>query len=766
MNMARLLLLWVCLMLPFAATARPISLQSGEHRGFSRLVAFLPAGTKWSITHEGTTVTLRYPGLTEGFNLRGIFDLIPRTRIAEMRSSADQLILTLDCACRVSAFVEERRFVVIDVASPGVRLPTPLIRAQAPALTKVVPANTASALPAPPSARALPVLTERQRPTPLPLPELPAALADPLQRSPLTEAEQAILDDVQKRLAQELGSAATRGVLDPKENLPPPQDNAAPPETAATLPAEDAPPAQGPPGLVNNMRVSTSMDLPGRAQGGLETLALDGAICPADALVDLAGWGADTPFDKQIGAAREKLFGEFDRLDPGAALHLARLYLHFGFGAEAKQALSLDPALAQDNALLIAIAEIMELDAARAPGQLRAFLHCDSDIALWAILAERTLDTAGKVDPAPALLALNKLPLHLRQFLAPALSQRFLSHGDTDAAATALRNLERLPEALPPAAHLAQAEIAIKEGSLDQGTAVLSQVVARNAAQSPEALISLVEAKLAQGQPISPQTAELVEAFAKELRDTPLGPDLRRTHVLALLRSGQFDAALAAAQALGGSADTNAAQALRHLILTELTKAADDVTFLSHVLQQPQRDLDQLNPDDKLPLARRLLDLDFAEKAQALVASQSSRSGQPQWQMLAAEAALALDQPYQAQAALLGLESPEADRLRAQAKSMIGDLSAARQLYLKTGQTKQADVAAWLSDSWQEVITPQTQTFGTAAALTAQELPDLSGGSALLARSTEAVEQSAAARELIADLLAQPALTLPAPAAE
>ncbi|MFK7834721.1 MAG: hypothetical protein AB8B60_00745 [Sulfitobacter sp.] len=572
------------------------------------------------------------------------------------------------------------------------------------------------------------------------------------------------MDNVQNRLARELGTAATRGLLTPTPGIDLPSINRPQIDTSALVTEEPAAPESAqipePSEPTNNMRITSSMDLPNIAISAEAGQTLTGLSCPTNAELDVSGWAEDSSFDEQTGEARMALFGEFDRLNRDVALRLSRMYIHFGFGAEALQILALDPQIAEEEPLLGDLARIMEDGVAGPDSILPQLLDCETDAALWAILAREELDVARTIDPKAALRALNKLPLHLRQFLAPALSRRLLSHGDTDAAATAMRNLERRTDNLPSSAKLAQANIAMDEGNVERATSGFQDVIDDNAEQSPEALITLVETKLAENQPIDPETAGLVEAFAKELQGSELGPDLRRAHVLALLKSGQFDSAFRATAELGGGSEEKSAVDLRLTLLTELTAAASDIVFLDHVFDQPSRDIQRLRTRPKLALATRLLDLGFAQEAQDIVEGIPARPSNEARQILEARAALALEMPERAQSALADIAGEEAAILKAEAKHMAGAHAEAYALFRQTNQDKEAARAAWLADDWREVTLGDNPLFGPVLTLTETEFAPSSSPDGMLARTSAALDESAAARQTLADLLRAPELEL------
>ena len=108
-----------------------------------------------------------------------------------------------------------------------------------------------------------------------------------------------------------------------------------------------------------------------------------------------------------------------------------------------------------------------------------------------------------------------------------------MARGDEVGAAAALRSIERTADVPNPDAALARAELDLNEGKAEQARENLADIVASNEEQSAEAIIKFVESHLADGTAIDPEVATLIESYAVEMRDDPIGAELRRTHVLA-----------------------------------------------------------------------------------------------------------------------------------------------------------------------------------------------------------------------------------------
>lgn len=749
------LILWL-LSLPAILSAAPFPVVSGEHDGFTRIVAQVPSGSSWEVAQTDGAVTLTLPGHRNGFDTSKVFDRIGRDRIATVKSDSGSLALKLNCTCRVSAFPSGADYAVIDVAAPGVTLSTPFvepIRSSEPDtdLTSL----HGSQIQQTPVPSLLPIIVKAPKQI-----QPPPTLK--LDRTPLSETQQTALNEIQIQLAEELGTATTRGILVPSIRQPPTARSQVDPKAfAPALSPAPLPPAVSQE-LVSNMRITDSRDRPfGGNNEGVSTTR-NGISCPTDSQIAIETWGTPDTFDQQISAGRTALFGEFDRIDSEAALTLARSYLYFGFGAEARQVLNLSPGLARDNRLLLDIADIMDHGRPQWPEMLEAYRECRTDIALWSILAQTEARGATPLPATSALRTLNKLPEHLRRLLAPQLSRRLLAHGNHEAAAAALRSLERLPDGLSGKATLAQAHVELEQGKIDEGTVKLESVVDENVEESPEALIALINTRIKTGQAISVETAELVEAYAQEHRGSPVGVELRRTHFMALVKSGQFDRAFLEIATRTSPSDKENDLALRLYLINELTKSASDIVFLDHVLKHSADDLAHLQSSSKFDLASRLLSLGFAAEAQQLLSTEPEADRPLRRQLLAAEAALALDQPFQAQAALLGIDDPAAAPLRARAKAMSGEYAEAHNLFRELDLEAPAREAAWLAEDWRDRTPSETPVFGPTAELADTKVEASDDPSGMLARSAAALNESIAARDTLANLLAATDLSVEA----
>lgn len=740
--MTRLPLILAIAATPFMAIAEPVQVQSGEHAAFSRLVA-LVRDADWSITQAGRDVTLTVADNANGFDISTVFERMPRSRIDRIETAEREMRLFLNCDCRVSAFLEQDAYVVIDVAEDASVFEVPPITPEpvdiAQGTTSAQPSDTTSPV--------------RPRAAPSLLPTVSGLPAAP-REDPLSDAARQVIADVENRLEDELNTAAQRGVLNPVPGLRsypqtrPQIDTTVFAQTEQTKPQADTAPSVP----LANLRISTSRDLPGLMRAATDAVTAVGQVCPPDAVLRLSDWGTSDPFADQIGAARQGLFGELDRLNPEVALGLARNYLYFGFGAEARSILMLDTDLAAEHPLLMNIANVLDDEPIQAPNALRGLRECGGAAALWATLALPEPSQGALPDAEAALRALNALPAHLRKVLAPKLSQKFLTYGAPLAAAAALRSLDRLHTPLPGTAQLAQAQMDLNEGNVEEGADRLLDVVQDNSAQSPSALIALVDTHLAQDKPISPDIISLIEAYVTELRDTPQGAGMLRAHAIALAKSGQFDQAYDAAAHFAADGDPDKVEKLHSILKRELVHTASDIVFLEHAFDVTRTGITDMAPADITILAQRHYDLGFIAQAEAAINLVPEDDRTEAVQMLSARISLAMDKPFKAKADLLNIQSAEADVLRAEANRLAGAHEDARRLFVAADRQEDANRAAVLSGDLRSVL-GWSDT---------QDIAPVEPGEGMIARSTELLEESTQSRQSLAALLQDPAFQVSA----
>lgn len=727
-----------------SAETQPLSVRSGDHPTFSRLTIPISASQTWEARQYSDRVIVEILGYSGSFDITDVFIRMGNKRIAGLDTRAGILTLRINCPCDSTVFRSDR-LLVIDIADKGTKM------AGQPLGDQTLISSTRPISSSQPTHFLPPTLPWIGGGAPFgessPRETTPQQNRLPASINPESNYK-TLFDEIQKELVAKVSSAASIGLL----------SNSYEALLESTVTIEKGrkdklvPPKKIAYGIINtsnNLRITNSMDQPNTRRVFPVDATTAGITCPDTDLVSIENWGQDTGFSGQIGPARNALMNARDQLDRDAVKSLAQLYIYFGFGAEALEVLEMDPTLSGTHPYIADIATILERGALDQQNTLSYFSDCASDIALWASLSFRKIPSGMLIDTNAALRALNKLPEHLRLIIAPALSEKLLEYGDAEAAAFTLRSIQRLPQPLAPNALLAQASLALNAGQ--SAEAFLENVIEANSSDSPAALVKLVETRLAADRPLSTQTATLVEAYAQELRGTEIGNQLRKIQILALSQSEQFQQAFDALDSLAPTLSPYDGIHLRQSIFEQLIKRGPDFIFLEKTFSHGDTILASFSNDSKLNLSSRLLDLGFAAKAQDILASIPESSIQKRHQILAARAAIALQQPFRAQAALIGIDGLDAQLLMGQAKELAGAYSEAADIFESSNAKEQAAMAAWLSDEWQDLASSDASALSKIVKMAQPYNDDSEVGP--LERANQALDESSLARTIVQKLL-------------
>ena len=763
------------------AVAQTVTVRSGEHESFTRLVMLLPSKAKWSIDESNRAVTLSVDLASVQFDTSEVFNRIPRTRLVELNQNkpGEDLVFSLGCDCSISSFLETSGYLVIDIKD-------------APKSEKVTREPRRSALNAPANQQPyrfsfseepmhdaqidsdeahtseMPMRERHQEPQQMQLPLVirPASVAPMAKPSPLSAENSqpaahlgnrphGALNISEERLLAQINRASDQGLLELRMN---------PQAMAQTATSRDmADPMAKPMGSEHNsepqvrpLPVSLSAmtvidrDLASVARS-LDHTGMEKA-CLKSKSVALDAWGGTQAFDAEIGQWRAQLFGERDRVSQENALGLARAYLHFGFGAEARQAVDISTSSGKTAQILKALAQVLEAEGPIEDGPFTGQQHCDGDVALWAVLAAHNV--AQDVNGNAVQQAFLRLPLHLRSYLGPRLSQIFTESADASMAKFILRAMARVDIEPGSGIELAKAAVAQLGGDSHAEEQELMKSLATGSEHSPEALIRLITNIYESGDPVAPDLHDLAAAYALEYRNTNKGAELRRTNAIALALAGQFDRAFETIPDIEKRDGTANRSLAMHPLLALLTERADDVTFSRLAMMSALRSAPEVPPDTGDKIARRMLDLGFSDLAALWVAATESPATDAR-RIIRAEIALKNQLPNRAMVELLGLSGSQAAKLRAQALWQKGDFLQAGQMLAAVGEHDEAARGFWMAETWGEVPEQADARYAqiVAGSVDLRDSSDEETQLPPLAEARALMQGSSAARSGIAELL-------------
>lgn len=564
-------------------------------------------------------------------------------------------------------------------------------------------------------------------------------------------ARAATVNASEHRLLQQIGRAANQGLLDIVL-----ADGS---EGDGNRPLELLERSNQPQNPLDNISVTSAID---RETGQFTMMDVQGTRndhCLPDRSISVHTWGNDSPFADQLGPLRSDLVREFDDINPASVRALAKLYLYFGFGAEARAMLEMVPADRSDpkqRETLIAMAALLDGEELEINHPFSGQQGCEGDAALWSALADGSIRKTANTDAIQQTFA--RLPVHLRVNFGPQLSALFAEAGDLHIAEAVLRSVSRTGMEYIPEINLAEAAIAELEGDTEVVAEKLTEEVAERTESAPTALIDLIELSYRERKALSPDVPELTASYELESRDSELGARLRSAGVVSLALTGQFEQAFDALRQVSRHDGPTAQAEVMNPLMTLLTERADDVTFLQHGLVfAGQSTATEAAPVAEI-MARRLLDLGFAEQAQTILQKLALEPENETRRLMMAEAALLQGKPHNALVELMGLEGSKANQLRAQALWRNGEFGRAGEYMLAEQDENAAARGFWHSEDMDAIETMSTAgeaPFGQVATVTSQisQTSQDPEGLSPLAHARALVESSIGTRDNIEDLL-------------
>jgi hypothetical protein len=185
----------------------------------------------------------------------------------------------------------------------------------------------------------------------------------------------------EQRLMRQLSRAATQGTVKMQMQVAPDDVGGS---TAA--PRLSPHPPAGAATASSNLDATTPVDASTSPAGNSED-AFSKVDCIDAASLDIGLWGWPEGVAVGIAHWRKRLFKEFDTQDSQAALRLARLYLHYGFGAEARVILMDADIASAQRRVPLAMSYIVDIQNEKTTDVFTNQSNCDGPAALWGVLS-------------------------------------------------------------------------------------------------------------------------------------------------------------------------------------------------------------------------------------------------------------------------------------------------------------------------------------------------------------------------------------------
>jgi len=724
--------------------AQTIVVRSGEHENFSRLVLTLPRKVGWTIVESNRSFSLKVDTPSVLFDFSKVFERIPRKRITEISQEGvgSDLVFSLACDCSVTSFTDNANLVVIDIKdwedpaeqrqpTNGSTINQTTYRFPRPAMQQM-PISTKSTI--------LPTIIGQV------IENNPAVAMKPATPRQ-TKRSYSNINVSEERLLAQIERASDQGLLDLTESpIPTGQKEQRKPELKILVEAPEE-------SLPLSLSVTTVIDRDLAAGVALLDRSSSESFCTDPKFVAVASWGRGGNYADEVSQLRSQLYGEFDKLQLETAVDLARLYLFFGFGAEARQVIELSRKSNTEIQVLLALAEVLDSGETVIENPFAGQQACKGDVALWSLLSEHSVAT--NVNNDAVLQSFSRFPPHLRERLGPGLSRMYVEAGDAQMANSILRTTRRSGGEIVSGFDFAEASVAELNEDTEMEEIKLMNSVGEGNEYSPKALTELIENMYQSRKALAPDLPDLVTAYATEYRGTDLEGELIRTQVVALALVGRFKEAFAAQEELQKLDSEIENHTALTSLLTLMSERADDVTFLRYAIDSKTGGSEYVSAQLGEQMAGKLLGLGFPDEAEMWLKKSGDSLNNKKRRMMQAEIEVARKQPYRALVELVGLSEPGANRLRAKALRQNGEYGKVGQVLTTAEDLNGAARGFWMAEEWETVPNQEDTHYSQVAEQSAQlfQVDPSTEQMALLAQARSLMRGSSKVREEIASLL-------------
>jgi hypothetical protein len=656
--------------LPLITNAQSVTLRSGEHGSFSRLVLASDRLGVWQVTQQGNVRTIEFPSFKGQLNIDDVFRRIDRKRIANISSQGSALELQLACKCILSIYKQSTNLLVIDVKDER-KQSHPRENKKPIHFGKVKQFSFASLIPPtqpPQTPSNVPQIAYR---TELDSPISTEKFTSLPQMGQANQNQNLLLDNLYARLVRGFGSASSLGLLDTERYIQNSSPNLSPLIPNSMKETE----------ALETKTRNTFEPLPPILTKGYAAIpqsnnqAYD---CQENLNLDVSTWSDGRPFLNQLSTYHADLYNTLGKQNTNATLKLIRFYLYFGFAAEARSLLLSHKNLATNQSELQFISDVLEERSNNWQSVLLDEAKCKGAITLWLSLTPLATDHFIQNKQDEIIFELSLLPIGLRQLLAHRISSRFRVTGNIPSAQAALRTLSRTQDQFENYTILEQSALHITTNEPLEALKVLDTVTP-NSEASVEALIKQIEIKIDAKLEVSEGNVQLLETYAKAYENSDLGKEIENTLIQSLSKTGRYQRAFYKMETLEESEKQN----LQQLIFNDLVDFSSDAVFAKIALERLEEISVSLTPTLSISIAERLVKLGFLAEGNFLLLNSLRNKNQDKIASTKAEIALAESQTLQVINLLKEVKTTEAMSLRLQLYERLGDYEKAQEIRKK-----------------------------------------------------------------------------------
>ncbi|MEP3845839.1 MAG: hypothetical protein ABJM43_10925 [Paracoccaceae bacterium] len=491
--------------------AQTIDIKAGDHPTFTRLVFYVDESIAWNIEQKATEVLIGFENFTGTIDHSRVFDPISRSRISDIESNGGSITLKMNCVCRhrSSQVFSTYRYIDILPASGTYNeflniSDSVILDARKNKLINVVEDDNELI-----DTALLPLYEDH-----LNL-DYDLGRTSSQSRYDLPTAKPPYLPEPVFEISRSLGQIITHGTLKHSTDRSHPVLVIGDNFSTGNIEVKDP----------NSLVHQNEMSITNRSCGPFEKFSI-------------SEWKYSENFSHDAARFRGELFSEFDEVNIPTMESLAKMYIYHSFGAEARQILNRLVDSSFSYSILVELSELVDGNFDVAAATIFTMYNCSDFFVLLNFLLESDVPAFNEFDVNRALLALNSLPLHLRQIFAPRLSSVLLTAGDTSSARLAIKSVERgHPDNLNEVS-FANTMIELNSNNDDAAIAKLRKISIEDSRQSLRSAIELSASVADQGGVVPEEILDLLTAYAVEYRDTEIEPEILKSIILALSSAG------------------------------------------------------------------------------------------------------------------------------------------------------------------------------------------------------------------------------------
>lgn len=523
------LFLTVFLLISARADAQ-VSVRSGEHDGFTRLVMNYQEDVAWRVGRVSGEYGIKLERIRPDYDISKAFNFITKNRIASLFEDKNSGIfhIGLACLCHATAFELRPGIVVIDVKDgPPPKdsiFEAPILQPHLGFGTSITASETEAGDHFNKDGNEYNWIGRL-------LPAFNKDLKDELPNTTATNPD-VVADQFGILLLEHLSRSASRGVVDIEAT-----DQILPSHTSsASLKSE---------GRILPISIALG-ELPGitlhdegKAGANIDSV---GNICTPEEKVAISSWSNYGESQPQMSEVNDKLVEEFDKLNKMELESAVKFLLSIGFGAEARQLLNSLTIDAEEREILSSLSYLVDGEDDPKDFFSRQS-NCKSSSALWSLL---DTDANGKFDEInmdAIYLAFSSLSASMRNNLGPILVEKLLDHKVYLAAEKIERILNRSPSGHNGKNSLVRARLDLNAKDAISAENRSQAALLDAGPETWAALTILVEARAAQNIPIEAERAVALDAALREFKGTSAEPKIRRALIVAHALSSDFSSA-------------------------------------------------------------------------------------------------------------------------------------------------------------------------------------------------------------------------------